>query len=81
MVCVSFHRQCTEQRLDIHDSDSAQFYEMLRDIRGRTYQRIITDFTQFYHIIGYQTMSSSDQLQGRLGLTDAALAGDQDASP
>ena len=52
---------------------------MLRDIRGRTYQRIITDFTQFYHIIGYQTMSSSDQLQGRLGLTDAALAGDQDA--
>ena len=51
---------------------------MFCDIRCRTYQRIITDLTEFYHIIGYQTMTSSDQLQCCLGLTDAALTGDQD---
>ena len=74
-----FYGQCTKQCLDIHDADTTQFNKVFCDIRCRTYQRIITDFTQFYHIISYQTMSSSDQLQGCLGLTDAALTGDQDA--
>ena len=73
-----FYGRCTEQSLDIHDADTTQFNEVLCDIRCGTHQRIIADLAEFYHIIGYQTMSSLDQLQSRLGLTDAALAGDQD---
>ena len=52
---------------------------MLRDIRGASHQRILTDSADLHHIIRDKTMPSLDQLQRRLGLTDAALARDQHA--
>ena len=51
---------------------------MLRDIRCCTYQSIITDFADLYHVIRYKSVSSLDQLQGSLALTNTALTRDQD---
>ena len=63
----------TEQRLDIDDADATKLDEMTRDIRRRADQSDVTDFTQLYNIIAYQTVSTLDQLQCSLTLADAAL--------
>ena len=48
------------------------------DIRCSSHQFHITDFADLHHIITYQTMSTLDQFQRSLALTDAALTHDQD---
>ena len=68
----------TEQSLDIDDADATKFNEVTCDIRSRTYQCYITDFTKFYNIITDKTVSTFDQFQSSLTLTDPALTCDQD---
>ena len=48
------------------------------DIRCGSHQFHITDFADLHHIVTYQTMSTLDQFQRSLALTDAALTHDQD---
>ena len=50
---------------------------MTGDVRCASDQGSITYFLNLYDIIRYKTMTSVDQLQRNLGLTDAALAHDQ----
>ena len=69
----------TEQRLHIDDADAAKLNEMLGDIRRGSDQRIVADLADLHHVVGNQAVPPLDQLQGRLRLTDAALARDQDA--
>ena len=68
----------TEQCLHINDSDTTLFDKVFGDIRCGSNKRLITDLADLNSIICNQTMSSLDQFQRRLGLTDAALTGDQD---
>ena len=52
---------------------------MLGNIRRASHQSLIADLADLHNIICYQTMSSLDQLQRRLALSDSALAHNQNA--
>ena len=67
----------TKHGLHIYDSNTTKLDKMSGDIRCRTNQRIIADLTDLYHVICYQTMSSLDQLQRCLALTDSTLSHNQ----
>src|SRR5699024_2044765 len=69
----------TEKSLYIYDSNTSQFNKMPGDIRSGTYQRYIADTTYLHNIIADKTMSSLNQFQSGLTLSDAALAHDQHA--
>ena len=71
----------TKQCLYIHDSDTAELYEMLRNIRRGAHQRIIADLPDLHRIIGYQTVAPLNQLQGSLRFPDSAFPCDQDTFP
>src|SRR5699024_6899510 len=75
-VLYTFH---TEKSLYIYDSNTSQFNKMPGDIRSGTYQRYIADTTYLHNIIADKTMSSLNQFQSGLTLSDAALAHDQHA--
>ena len=52
---------------------------MLRDVRCGTDQGIVTDLAKLHHVIRHQTVSTLDQFQSGLRLTDTALPRDQHA--
>src|SRR5699024_3643501 len=68
------HALDTEQRLDIDYADAAQLDKVARNIRRGSHQRNIADFADLHHVIADQTVSSLDQLQSSLTLSDTALA-------
>ena len=74
-----FNTLNTIQCLNINDTDTSQLNKISCDIRRCTNQLIIVGFFDLNHIIGYKAVSSLNQFQSRLTLTDTAFAGDQDA--
>ena len=52
---------------------------MPRNIRRASDQGLIADLADLHHVVADETVTSFDQLQSRLTLTDAALAHDQHA--
>ena len=69
----------TEQCFYIDDTDTTKFDKVTCDIRRRSHQCYVTDLTDFNNIITDKTMTSLDQLQGCLALTDTTLTCDQDS--
>ena len=69
----------TKQCLDINDTDTTKFNKMTGNIRCRSDQSNVTDFTKFYDIITYKTMTTLDQFQSGLALADSALTCNQDS--
>ena len=78
ILCLADTRS-TEQRLDVHNTNTAQLDKVLCDIRCSSDQCFLTDLADLYNIVRYQTVSSLNQLKRRLGFTDSALACNQDA--
>ena len=70
---------CTEQCLDVHNADTAQLDKVLCHIRSGTDKGIIAHLADLHHVICHETVSSLYELQSRLRLTDATLAGNQHA--
>ena len=63
----------SEKALDIYNTDSAKLYKMPCDIRCCSDKCLITYLLNLNNIIRYKTMSSLDELQRCLTLTDTAL--------
>ena len=74
-----FNTLNTKQSLNINNTYTTQFNEMSCNVRRRTYQGYITDFTKFNNIITYKTMTTFDQFQSSFTLTNSTFASDQDA--
>ncbi len=69
----------TEKGLHIHDADTPKLNKVLGNIGCGAHQRFLAHTTDFHRVVGHQTMPSLNQLQRRLGFTDAALPRNQNA--
>ena len=71
------HAGNTKQRFNIHNTDTPQFYKMLRNIRRGTYQRLIADLAYLHHIIRHKAMPPLNKFQCCLRLSDTAFPRNQ----
>ena len=67
----------TKKTLNIDDTDTTQFDQMLGDLRGTSQKSVGVSLSDLDHVICHQTMSSADQLQCSLALSDTAFSCDQ----
>ena len=56
ILCLADTRS-TEQRLDVHNTNTAQLDKVLCDIRCSSDQCFLTDLADLYNIVRYQTVS------------------------
>ena len=72
-----FNALNTVQRLNINNTDTAQFNKISCDVRCCANQLIVIRLLDLNNIIGYKTMTTLNQFQRCLTLTDTAFTGNQ----
>ena len=72
-----FYARYTEQSLNVHDTDTTKFDEVLGGLGCGSDKCVFADFSDFYYVIGYETMASLDKLESCLGFTDTGLTDNQ----
>ena len=70
-------RAHTEESAHVHDTDAAKLDIITDQLGGGTHQGLGGNPSDLHGVVGDESVSSLDQLNGGLALTDAAVAKDQ----